>query len=200
MYKVFANRLPIILTSKKKYLIYNNTFLISSLNIDEILKKTRKYKKIYLFYPKKKELLSQFKKKIKTINAAGGIVTNKKNEMLFIFRRGKWDLPKGKSDVGETNKQTALREVIEETGIKELVIKNFFKTTFHLVRNNGKYFLKETRWFLMCSNYQGKLHPQVEEGIKSVKWKNIKQINKIKEKTFKNISIILNDFLKEFHR
>ena len=200
MYKVFANRLPIILTSKKKYLIYNNTFLISSLNIDEILKKTRKYKKIYLFYPKKKELLSQFKKKIKTINAAGGIVTNKKNEMLFIFRRGKWDLPKGKSDIGETNKQTALREVIEETGIKELVIKNFFKTTFHLVRNNGKYFLKETRWFLMYSNYQGKLHPQFEEGIKSVKWKNIKQLNKIKEKTFKNISIILNDFLKEFHK
>lgn len=200
MYKVFANRLPIILTSKKKYLVYDNTFLISSLNIDEILKKTRKHKKIYLFYPKKKELLSQFKKKIKTINAAGGIVTNKKNEMLFIFRRGKWDLPKGKSDIGETNKQTALREVIEETGIKELVIKNFFKTTFHLVRNNGKYFLKETAWFLMYSNYQGKLHPQVKEGIKSVKWKNIKQINKIKEKTFKNISIILNDFLKEFHK
>ena len=120
--------------------------------------------------------------------------------MLFIFRRGKWDLPKGKSDIGETNKQTALREVTEETGIKELVIKNFFKTTFHLVRNNGKYFLKETRWFLMYSNYQGKLDPQVEEGIKSVKWKNIKQINNIKEKTFKNISIILNDFLKEFHR
>ena len=200
MYKVFANRLPIILTSKKKYLINNNTFLLSSLNIDEILKKTRKHKKIYLFYPKKKELLSQFKKKIKTINAAGGIVNNKKNEMLFIFRRGKWDLPKGKSDIGETNKQTALREVIEETGIKELVIKNFFKTTFHLVRNNGKYFLKETTWFLMYSNYKGKLYPQVEEGIKSVKWKNIEQINKIKEKTFKNISIILNDFLKEFHK
>ena len=200
MYKVFANRHLIILTSKKKHLILNNSFLLSSLNIDEILKKTRKYKKIYLFYPKKKELLSQFKKKIKTIYAAGGIVNNKKNEMLFIFRRGKWDLPKGKADIGETNKQTALREVVEETGIKELVIRNFFKTTFHLVRNNGKYFLKETTWYLMYSNYEGKLYPQVQEGIKSVKWKNIKQINKIKEKTFKNISIILNDFLKEFHK
>jgi len=200
MYKVFANRHLIILTSKKKHLILNNSFLLSSLNIDEILKKTRKYKKIYLFYPKKKELLSQFKKKIKTIYAAGGIVNNKKNEMLFIFRRGKWDLPKGKADIGETNKQTAFREVVEETGIKELVIRNFFKTTFHLVRNNGKYFLKETTWYLMYSNYEGKLYPQVQEGIKSVKWKNIKQINKIKEKTFKNISIILNDFLKEFHK
>ena len=200
MYKVFVNRLSIILTSKIKHLIFENAFLISSLNIDEILKKTRKHKKIYLFYPKKRELLSQFKKKIKTINAAGGIVINKNNEILFIFRRGKWDLPKGKADIGETDKQTALREVIEETGVKKLAIKKFFKTTFHLVRNNGKYFLKETTWFLMYSNYKGKLHPQVEEGIKSVKWKNIKKIKQIKEKTFKNISIILNDFLKEFHK
>ena len=63
MYKVFANRLPIILTSKKKYLIYNNTFLLSSLNIDEILKKTRKYKKIYLFYPKKKRVIKSVQEK-----------------------------------------------------------------------------------------------------------------------------------------
>ena len=112
--------------------------------------------------------------------------------MLFIFRRGKWDLPKGKSDIGETNKQTALREVVEETGIKELVIKNFFKTTFHLVRNNGKYFLKETRWFLMYSNYQGKLHPQVEEGIKSVKWKNIKQLKKNKDDSYTQLNLTTN--------
>ena len=74
----------------------------------------------------KKELLSRFKKKIKTITLLGNCKIRKMN--VFIFRRGKWDLPKGKSDIGETNKQTALREVIEETGIKELVIKNFFKT------------------------------------------------------------------------
>jgi|TARA_B100001093_G_scaffold78570_1_gene69777 ADP-ribose pyrophosphatase YjhB (NUDIX family) len=200
MYKVFANRLPIILTSKNKYLISKNGFLLSSLDIDEILKKVRKYKKIYLYYPKKKKLLKEFKNKIKTIHASGGIVNNKKNQILFIFRRGKWDLPKGKAEIGETKRQTALREVKEETGVKELVINGFFKTTFHLVRNNGKYFLKETNWYLMNSKYDGKLFPQLEEGIKSVKWKNVKQINKIKEKTFKNISIILNDYLKEFHK
>ena len=113
-------------------------------NIDEILKKVRKYKKIYLYYPKKKKLLKEFKNKIKTIHASGGIVNNKKNQILFILRRGKWDLPKGKAEIGETKRQTALREVKEETGVKELVINGFFKTTFHLVRNNGKYFLKET--------------------------------------------------------
>tara|TARA_B000000441_G_C21722071_1_gene339841 strand:+ start:294 stop:890 length:597 start_codon:yes stop_codon:yes gene_type:complete len=198
MYKVFANRLPIVLTSKAKYLSNENTFLLSSLEIDEILKKLRKHKKIYLFFPKKKDLIKEFKSKIKTIYASGGIVKNKKSEILFIFRRGKWDLPKGKADKGETKKQTALREVKEETGVKKLVINKFFRTSFHIVINNKKYYLKETTWYLMSSNYEGDLIPQIDEGIKSVKWKNLKQVKKIKEKTFKNVSIILDDYLKEF--
>ena len=198
MYKVFANRLPIVLTSKVKYLSNENTFLLSSLEIDEILKKLRKHKKIYLFFPKKKDLIKEFKSKIKTIYASGGIVKNKKSEVLFIFRRGKWDLPKGKADKGESKKQTALREVGEETGVKELVISKFFRTSFHIVRSNKKYYLKETTWYLMNSNYEGDLIPQIDEGIKSVKWKNLKQVKKIKERTFKNISIILDDYLKEF--
>ncbi|MEL0186054.1 MAG: NUDIX domain-containing protein [Flavobacteriaceae bacterium] len=198
MYKVFANRLPIVLTSKAKYLSNENTFLLSSLEIDEILKKLRKHKKIYLFFPKKKDLIKEFKSKIKTIYASGGIVKNKKSEILFIFRRGKWDLPKGKADKGETKKQTALREVKEETGVKKLAINKFFRTSFHIVRSNKKYYLKETTWYLMSSNYEGDLIPQIDEGIKSVKWKNLNQVKKIKEKTFKNISIILDDYLKEF--
>ena len=198
MYKVFANRLPIVLTSKAKYLSNENTFLLSSLEIDEILKKLRKHKKIYLFFPKKKDLVKEFKSKIKTIYASGGIVKNKKSELLFIFRRGKWDLPKGKADKGESKQQTALREVKEETGVKKLVMNKFFSTTFHIVRNNKKYYLKETTWYLMSSNYEGDLIPQIDEGIKSVKWKNLNQVKKIKEKTFKNISIILDDYLKEF--
>ena len=198
MYKVFANRLPIVLTSKAKYLSNKNTFLLSSLEIDEILKKLRKHKKIYLFFPKKKDLIKEFKSKIKTIYASGGIVKNKKSEILFIFRRGKWDLPKGKADKGETKKQTALREVKEETGVKKLAINKFFRTSFHIVRSNKKYYLKETTWYLMSSNYEGDLIPQIDEGIKSVKWKNLNQVKKIKEKTFKNISIILDDYLKEF--
>ena len=82
MYKVFANRLPIVLTSKAKYLSNENTFLLSSLEIDEILKKLRKHKKIYLFFPKKKDLIKEFKSKIKTIYASGGIVKNKKSELF----------------------------------------------------------------------------------------------------------------------
>ena len=198
MYKVFLNRFQINLTSKAKFLDKTNTFLLVSIEHKEILKKLRKHKKINLFHPRKSELLKIFKSKIKVIFASGGIVENSKKQILFIHRKGKWDLPKGKAEKNETIRETALREVTEETGISRLRIRKFYANTFHLVRNKGLYFLKETSWFLMYSDYDGKLIPQDEEGIKSVKWKNLNQVKKIKEKTFKNIKIILEKYLKSY--
>ena len=197
MYKVFINKLSIILTSKNKSLSQENSFLLSSITLNEILKKVRKHKKIFLYHPKKSELLKVFKSKIKVIFASGGIVKNNNNQILFIYRRGKWDLPKGKAEKGESIRETAVREVIEETGIEKLKIDKYFSNTFHIVRNNKKYFLKETSWFLMSSNFKGKLKPQLNEGIKSVKWKTFDDAKKIKKKTYGNISIILTDFLKQ---
>ena len=197
MYKVFFNKLSIILTSKNKSLSQENSFLLSSITLNEILKKVRKHKKIFLYHPKKSELLKVFKSKIKVIFASGGIVKNDNNQILFIYRRGKWDLPKGKAEKGESIRETAVREVIEETGIEKLKIDKYFSNTFHIVRNNKKYFLKETSWFLMSSNFKGKLKPQLNEGIKSVKWKTFDDAKKIKKKTYGNISIILTDFLKQ---
>ena len=197
MYKVFINKLSIILTSKNKSLSQENSFLLSSITLNEILKKVRKHKKIFLYHPKKSELLKVFKSKIKVIFASGGIVKNDNNQILFIYRRGKWDLPKGKAEKGESIRETAVREVIEETGIEKLKIDKYFSNTFHIVRNNKKYFLKETSWFLMSSNFKGKLKPQLNEGIKSVKWKTFDDAKKIKKKTYGNISIILTNFLKQ---
>ena len=197
MYKVFINKLSIILTSKNKSLSQENSFLLSSITLNEVLKKVRKHKKIFLYHPKKSELLKVFKSKIKVIFASGGIVKNDNNQILFIYRRGKWDLPKGKAEKGESIRETAVREVIEETGIEKLKIDKYFSNTFHIVRNNKKYFLKETSWFLMSSNFKGKLKPQLKEGIKSVKWKTLDDAKKIKKKTYGNISIILTDFLKQ---
>ena len=197
MYKVFINKLSIILTSKNKSLSQENSFLLTSITLNEILKKVRKHKKIFLYHPKKSELLKVFKSKIKVIFASGGIVKNDNNQILFIYRRGKWDLPKGKAEKGESIRETAVREVIEETGIEKLKIDKYFSNTFHIIRNNKKYFLKETSWFLMSSNFKGKLKPQLTEGIKSVKWKTFDDAKKIKKKTYGNISIILTDFLKQ---
>ena len=82
-------------------------------------------------------------KKLKTIKAAGGIVKNKNNDLLFIFRKGKWDLPKGKTEENEKNENAAIREVIEETGIKKVKIVEFFTTTYHIIKSENQYFLKE---------------------------------------------------------
>jgi 8-oxo-dGTP pyrophosphatase MutT (NUDIX family) len=60
--------------------------------------------------------------KKKTIVAAGGLVFNENKELLMIYRRSKWDLPKGKLDEGETIEECAIREVEEETGVQQIIL------------------------------------------------------------------------------
>ena len=196
MYKVFVNRLIINLTSDKEFLNDSKTYLLSSISIKEIIKKLKIHDEVFLYYPDKKKLLKEFKEKLVTIKATGGIVTNKKNQILFIYRKGKWDLPKGKMEKNESKKESALREVIEETGVKKLKIINFFSTTYHLIKVKREYFLKETHWYTMKTKYDGKLKPQKSEGIISAKWKTFDEALEIKKKTFKNIAIILTKYLK----
>ena len=196
MYKVFVNRLIINLTSDKEFLNDSKTYLLSSISIKEIIKKLKIHDEVFLYYPNKKKLLKEFKEKLVTIKATGGIVTNKKNQILFIYRKGKWDLPKGKMEKNESKKESALREVIEETGVKKLKIINFFSTTFHLIKVKREYFLKETHWYTMKTKYDGKLKPQKSEGIISAKWKTFDEAQEIKKKTFRNIAIILTKYLK----
>jgi 8-oxo-dGTP pyrophosphatase MutT (NUDIX family) len=104
------------------------------------------------------------------IQAAGGLVENEKGEWLIIFRRGKWDLPKGKIDEGETPKVCAVREVEEETGLHDVSIINEITTTYHLYEAFGKQILKETFWYRMQISGDQKLIPQTDEDIEEVKW------------------------------
>ena len=67
----------------------------------------------------------------KVITAAGGLVLNPNTEILMIFRRGHWDLPKGKLDEGETIVSCAVREVQEETGLSDIHVDQFLLMTKH---------------------------------------------------------------------
>jgi 8-oxo-dGTP pyrophosphatase MutT (NUDIX family) len=104
------------------------------------------------------------------ILAAGGLVINERGEVLFMFRKGKWDLPKGKLDPGETMEACALREVMEETGLAQVELKFFLLTTEHLYTERGQLILKKSHWYQMEAGSHQRLIPQVEEEISELRW------------------------------
>lgn len=122
------------------------------------------------FYNDLEKLKKDFLKKFTFIQAAGGLVTNEKDEVMLIFRKGKWDLPKGKLDKGETVEQCAVREVEEETGLKNLIIESALQSTYHTYHEGARFILKESIWFKMKINDIQKAIPQTEEGIMEIKW------------------------------
>ena len=191
MYKVFVNENVIILTNKIPFGSKINLFDLKKTSLIDIVSNVKKHKKIFLFHKNSEKLILNFKKKIKVIFAGGGIVKNNLDETLFIYRRNKWDLPKGKIDKGETIDQTALREVKEETGIVDLKIVDFRTKTYHIFKKNNEYCLKETTWYNMVSNFDGEFIPELKEDITKVVWKNDKKIKKIKN-TFPNIKLLLS--------
>ncbi len=134
---------------------------------------------------------------MKKIIAAGGLITNDKNELLLIFRRGKWDLPKGKLDEGESIEACALREVREETGLKDIALQKFIGITQH------EYFdthinadvLKETHWYLMNAAPGQNITPQTEEDIEEIEWVRKEILDIYLNNTYPNIIEIINKYL-----
>ena len=113
-----------------------------------------------------------------------------KSEILFIYRNDKWDLPKGKAEKNEQLPQTALREVKEETGIKEVSINKPLDITYHIFRRNNEYRLKVTYWFDMFSDYEGIFFPQLDEGITDVKWVKKADLEEVKINSYPNIRLL----------
>jgi 8-oxo-dGTP pyrophosphatase MutT (NUDIX family) len=128
---------------------------------------------------------NEFKNFHKVVEAAGGLVFNDHTECLFIFRRRHWDLPKGKLEKGESPKEGAYREVIEECGFVHLDISHFLITTYHTYTEKGKRILKPTHWYLMQSNDAlEELVPQLAEDILELKWASEADTKELFKKTF----------------
>ena len=138
------------------------------------------------------ELKKAFWKKFLLIKAGGGLVQNENDEVLFIFRRNKWDLPKGKLDDGETIDQCALREVEEETGLNNILLKKLLLITNHTYTENGKHILKETYWYKMKGTSTQLLIPQQEEQITELKWITEHEISTLIKETYPSIVDVLN--------
>ncbi len=195
MYKVFVNDKPFFLTNEIVKETDFQIFLLESTDIKNLVIKmfNNKITKCYLYYPDEKVMFKKLKEKIPVQKAGGGLVYNNNGEVLFIFRNGKWDLPKGGKEKKEKMKNSALREVEEETGVNKLIITKKLQKTYHIFKRNGIYKLKITNWFEMKSDYEGIPVGQAEEGIEKVAWLNPEQIQEALKNSYENIKLLFEE-------
>jgi len=151
---------------------------------------------IYQFVsPNPKSALKYFFSNFKKIKAAGGIVKSD-DQQLFIKRNGKWDIPKGKREIGERSHETAIREIQEECGLEgNLTIDSKLMKTFHCYFMFDESVLKKTTWFVL--NYDGSkiVKAQAEEGITEVVWLKKNQLSKVKKNTYSSVRDVLEYYL-----
>jgi len=195
MYKVFVNDKPLFLTNEISKETDFQLFLLESIDIEQLIIKMfqNKIQKASLYYPDEKVILKKLKEKIPVCKAGGGLVFNKKGEVLFILRNGKWDLPKGGIEREEEIADTAMREVEEETGVDKLEITRKLQKTYHIFKRNGKYKLKITHWFEMQTNFEGTPFPQANEGIEKAVWLNPEQIKEALKNSYENIKLLFEE-------
>lgn len=201
MYKIYINDQPLYLLKEEekiKYEVENGELIYyegekSSLSsiIDQY--EEGKANKDIAFYSKDYEQLkSDFKSLFHKITAAGGVV-DRNGEVLFIYRRKRWDLPKGKQEKEETKEECALREVEEETGLTGLKAHGKILKTRHVYRDDvsGDRILKVTHWYKMTVDGKPELKLQHEEDIESAKWIDIPTFFEREYITFTNIKDVL---------
>ncbi|MEL7120715.1 MAG: NUDIX hydrolase [Bacteroidota bacterium] len=203
MYKIYINETPLFIIHETEI---NNwpkttpTNLLARypgkpkflLNYIDMLEKSRRYEQVALYYEDIEQLWADFQTQFKLIEAAGGVVKNEKEEILFIFRRDNWDLPKGKIDPGETPEIAAVREVMEETGIDNIELGELVTITYHTYKLKSKQrILKRTYWYDMKAPGQ-ELTPQTEEDIEQASWMTLDAFNREPRVVYKSIIEVLS--------
>lgn len=182
MYKIYINETPLIFidtstnpqpkVSEDELIAYYPGKKKFLLNYIDMLEKVQKFKHITLYSANLEQLYRDFLSHYKVMEAAGGLVFNSLEELLVIYRRGSWDLPKGKIDPGERKEEAAIREVMEETGVDQLQLGDYLGASYHTYKNQkGQRVLKLTHWFEMATKQQA-LKPQTEEDIEVAKWED----------------------------
>ena len=194
MYEVFINNLSLVIGKKAAFsapnvMTYSLNFpwrkVVNQMVLGEV-------SNCYVQASDVEFAWQAFKQNFTVIEAAGGLVM-KNQKMLFIYRNGKWDLPKGKLEINESIPICAVREVEEECGISQLTIVKELAVTYHIYRQAEENILKITYWFLMNCTDDSPLTPQTEEGIELVEWKNEQAVQLALENTYPNIKLVLRN-------
>ena len=199
--KIYFDDKPLFLcdeieASLQPYLHHDDAVFIDELNIHAVksmiheMQQPQVHFGLY-FHKDFEELKKAFFKKFTLVQAAGGFVQNEKGEVLMMFRRRKWDLPKGKQDKKESAADCAVRETEEETGLKNIELIAPLVITYHTYHEGSRFILKETSWFTMKVQGSQKLIPQTEEDISKLEWVNKEDLNKFQENTFPSVRDVL---------
>lgn len=203
MYKIYINENPLILMdaeTAQAHLPGDDKNLVARYTGNrknlfayiDMLEKSQRFDSVVVYSSNYEKLINDYESLYKIIEAAGGVVRNEKDEVLMIFRRSFWDLPKGKIDKGESREEAAVREVEEETGIENIDLGGYITTTLHTYKGkNGKRILKRTFWYKMQTSAM-KLIPQTEEDIEQAVWVNLPEFFQQKDLViYKNIRAVL---------
>ncbi|HVZ57568.1 MAG TPA: NUDIX hydrolase [Chitinophagaceae bacterium] len=178
--KIYFGDKPLFLCNEvdktlEPYVHHDDTVFIDELNNHTIktmiheMQQPGVHAGIFL-HPDLDALRQTFFRKFNLVRAAGGLVWNEQGALLMIYRKGKWDLPKGKLDPGERLEDCAVREVAEETGLKRLHITAPLPPTYHTYHEGTHFILKETHWYHMEAPGSQPLIPQTEEDIRDIRW------------------------------
>ncbi len=202
MIKIYFNNKPLFITDQvtpsiEEYLHHEETVFIDEFNSHTVKAmihemQTEKIHAGVFLDPDVASVLAAFRKKFVFVQAAGGFVYTNDHHVLLIFRRGKWDLPKGKLDAGEDLETCALREIREETGVEKLKSKGSLCTTYHTYLQDGKHWLKESHWFMVESEKQDHFLPQTEEDIERCEWVAVKDLSPYTENTHASIMDVIS--------
>jgi len=197
MYKVFFNDRIIFLVSNIEKCFNENEGLFFRFDDQKDMgslitwfEKNTHCKKIYVFSEDITGMQAAIRLYFTFIKAAGGLVKNKKGEVLAIRRRGMWDLPKGKAEDNEDDRSAAIREVKEETGIKNADVTKEIISTYHTYQLDGKRILKKTAWFEMFS-VEEQVVPQKEEDISEVRWMSAADLPEFISNTYLSVVDVL---------
>ena len=144
-----------------------------------------------IYQPDLEKLKKDFFKLFTIVEAGGGLVMNEKKEILIIFRRGKWDLPKGKLDKGEKLEDCAVREVEEETGLTKIKLLSPLTITYHSYHEGARFILKESHWYNMKVSGMQKLVPQTTEDIHEIKWVGANELPPYLKNSYPSVADVL---------
>jgi len=199
MHKIYFYDRTIFLTDKidNRFKNQPEIFSIYNSNVDlvQIIKNFEQNLQIkahIIYYENLEKLFNDFKQFCVYIEAAGGVVKNLKGEILVINRLGKWDLPKGKIEVGEEIETAAKREVTEECGITNLAIVKPLISTYHTYKHEESLILKKTHWFEMKYEGNEPLIPQTIENIDLAIWVNSNKIKDLINNSYLSLKEVFN--------